>query len=58
MSRSDLWENIGKAIAYVVLIAAVCLTAYWLQVHREERLISYLLDEIQRRGMAPQAVPK
>lgn len=27
-------------------------------VTREERLISYLIDEIQRRGMAPQAVPK
>lgn len=58
MSRADLWESIGKGIAYVLLIVAVCLFCYWMQVTREERLISHLLDEIQRRGMAPQAVPK
>lgn len=58
MIRRDLWEDIGKGLAYILLLVAICLLGYWMQVTREERLISHLLDEIQRRGMAPQAVPK
>lgn len=58
MSRSELWENIGKGLAYILLIVAICLFGYWMQATREERLVDHLLDEIHRRGMAPQAVPK
>jgi hypothetical protein len=58
VNRRDLWENVGKGIAYGMLLVGVLLFAFWMQVTREKRLISHLLDEIQRRGMAPQAVPK
>lgn len=58
MTRSDLWDNVGKGIAYGLLIIALFVFGYWMQVTREERLVNHLLDEIQRRGMAPQAVPK
>lgn len=58
MIRRDLWEDIGKGLAYILLIVTICLFGYWMQVTREERLVNHLLDEFQRRGMAPQAVPK
>lgn len=52
--KSETWTAIGAIVALLLFLAAVA----WWNVAWEKWRASIYADEFQRRGLAPQAVPK